>query len=301
MFRKRPDVWLHDGHQGPISVRAPVVAELHEAAWSDPDTRALLDPDFVAYHEPLSRAAALAATRIITLSESSRRQIIETYGVEPLKVHVAPPGVDHDVFHPRSEPNHAVLAEAGGEPSRPYVVFVSQLHPRKNVRSLREAMARLVAKGFPHALVLIGGPPVDRAKGSVIEKEAAAELYGSRGRVLRLQGLTEHQVAEVIAGAAAFCLPSLMEGFGLSALEAMACGVPVVVSNRGALPELVGNGGISVEPTPDAIEAALADLLSDSNLARRVGTSGLDRSCRFTWQATARRWRQVIDESVAKQ
>src|SRR6266540_4023722 len=180
MFRKRPDVWLHDGHQGPISVRAPVVAELHEAAWSDPDTRALLDPDFVAYHEPLSRAAALAATRIITLSESSRRQIIETYGVEPLKVHVAPPGVDHDVFHPRSEPNHAVLAEAGGEPSRPYVVFVSQLHPRKNVRSLREAMARLVAKGFPHALVLIGGPPVDRAKGSVIEKEAAAELYGSR-------------------------------------------------------------------------------------------------------------------------
>jgi glycosyltransferase involved in cell wall biosynthesis len=297
---RRPDVWIHDGHQGPLPVRAPVVAELHEAAWSDPDTRMLLDPAFVATYEGPSREAALAATRIVTLSESSRRQITETYGVEPNRIHVATPGVDHAVFHPCPAGSKAVLARSGGDPARPYVVFVSQLHPRKNLAVLREAMARLVARGFPHALVLVGGPPLDRADGSAIERAATADLRGSRGRVLRLQRLTEPEVAEVIAGAAAFCLPSLMEGFGLSVLEAMACGVPVVVSNRGALPEVVGSAGISIEPTADAVEAALADLLTDDECARRLGAAGLARSSRFTWQATARQWRKAILEAAVK-
>jgi glycosyltransferase involved in cell wall biosynthesis len=296
----RPEVWLHDGHAGPLEADAPVVAQLHEAAWDDPDTRALLDPAFIAAYEEPSRLAAQNATRVVTPSESSRRQIAASYGVPAERIVVAPHGVDHSVFHPRATGGHELVARAGGDPDRPYVLFVSQLHPRKNLAVLRAAMARLIARGYPHGLVVVGGPPADRADGDALVQEAEAPLPGTEQAVVRLQRLTDAQLAAVTAGASVFCLPSLMEGFGLTALEAMACGVPVVVSDRGALPEVVADAGIVTAPTADAVEAALAGLLADDDRARALGNAGRERSQGFTWTATARAWRRSLEEAAAE-
>jgi glycosyltransferase involved in cell wall biosynthesis len=292
----RPQGWMQDGHHGPLPVRAPVVAQLHEAAWNDPDTRALVEPEFVAAYEEPSRAAARAATRVVTPSESSRRQIIDAYGVPAERVVVARHGVDHTVFHPGAP---ELVARVTGDADRPYVVFVSQLHPRKNLAALREAMTRLARRGYPHALVVVGGHPADRRDAADLVRLAASDLPGTSGRVTRLEALTEAELAGVLAGAAAFCLPSFMEGFGLTALEAMACAVPVVVSDRGALPEVVGDAGIVTAPTADAVEAALVEVLDDDARARALGKQGYERSLEFTWARTAACWRVALDEALA--
>jgi glycosyltransferase involved in cell wall biosynthesis len=289
--RWRPDVWAHDGHHGPLAVSEPVVAQLHEAAWNDPETRGLFDPAFIAAYEEPSRLGAQQAARVVTPSASSARQIVDACGVVPERIVVAPHGVDHSVFRPDA---------ASGDEGRPYVVFVSQLHPRKNLGVLREAIARLAGRGYPHGLVVVGGHPADRADAAELEHAAGADLPGTTGRVTRMRDLTEDELAGVLAGAAAFCLPSLMEGFGLTALEAMACATPVVVSDRGALPEVVGDAGVVTEPTVDAVEAALADLLDDDARARALGKQGYERSLDFTWAATASHWRRAIDEAVAE-
>jgi alpha-1,3-rhamnosyl/mannosyltransferase len=298
---RRPDVWLHDGHQGPLPVRGPVVAELHEATLDDPELRPLIDPAFVAAYEEPSRLGARQATRIITLSESSRRQVVAAYGVPEAHVVVVHLGVDRRVFHPDAADGSEAVVRAGGDASRPYVLYVSQLHPRKNYAAVREAMTRLVARGYPHALVLVGWGPADRNDAADIEREACADLPGTSGRVVRLSGLSESELAAVMAGASAFCLPSLMEGFGLPVLEAMACATPVVVSDRGALPEVVGDAGIVTAPTPDAVEVALEKILSDEGTAKRLGTAALERSARFTWEATAQGWLRVLGDAVASE
>jgi glycosyltransferase involved in cell wall biosynthesis len=295
----RPEVWAHDGHHGPLPVTAPVVAQLHEAAWNDRETRALLEPEFVAAYEEASRRGAQAAARIVTPSESSRRQIVDAYGVPAERVVVAPHGVDHAVFHPGASGGPEVVARAGGDACRPYVVFVSQLHPRKNLDALREAMTRLAGRGYPHALVIVGGHAADRRDAAELVRCAAADLPGTAGRVTRLEALTETELAGVLAGAATFCLPSLMEVFGLTALEAMACAVPVVVSDRGALPEVVGDAGVVTTPTADAIEDALTGVLDDDAEAGARGKQGYERSLEFTWARTASRWRVALGEAIA--
>lgn len=290
----RRQTWVHDGHQGVLGVRQPVVVELHEAAWDDAETRAHIAPAFIERHRALSEEAARAAAAIVTLSESSRHQIVQSYKVPPESVFVAPLGVDRNVFHPDVGDATELLAGAGADPGRPYVLFVSQLHPRKNLAALRTAMTRLVARGFPHQLVIIGDAPTDRPYDRAFLRAAASDLPGQPGRVVQLRDLSDTHLARLMAGAAAFCLPSFMEGFGLTALEAMACGAPVIVSDRGALPEVVGEAGVVVPPDDEAVEAALADVLSDTTRAEELARAGVERSRAYAWEATASVWMRAI-------
>jgi glycosyltransferase involved in cell wall biosynthesis len=296
-LERRPDVWLSDGHQGPLPVSEPSVVQIQEAAWHIPEVRDTLDPAFIeAYAEP-SRRACRAATGIITPSESSRRQVVDTYDVSAEKVRAVPLGVDADRFRPGRPGAADVLARAGADPARPYVLCVSVAHPRKNLGALRSAMAALAGDGFPHNLALVVSPAADRADSRALLDEVLSDLPGAPGRVVRLTGLGEDDLASVIAGAAAFCLPSLMEGFGLPSLEAMACGVPVVVSNRGSLPEIVGDAGLVIEPDADSVAEALASVLGDAGRAAALGAAARRRSLEFGWDRTVRGWLDVVEQA----
>ena len=295
---RRPDVWLTNGHLGPIEVDVPVVAHLHEAPWRELDNDHFLDPAFAEASMRQSDAAAAQAARIVTPSEFSRRQIVETHGVVPDHVRAVHHGVDPTVFNPSRRDEGTRLVESRGGRS-PYVVFVSVVHPRKNLAGLRAAMVKIIDQGLPHGLVMVLSPAGDRPDSSELFAEATSELPGHPGRVLSLTGLTEGEVAAVIAGADALCAPSWSEGFGFAALEGMASGVPVVVSNRGALPEVVGGAGIVTEPESDAIAAALLSVLNDDQRAADVGAAGLERSHEFSWGATAAGWLRVLEEAVS--
>ena len=234
------------------------------------------------------------ADRVITPSEASRRQVIDGYDLAPDRVAAIHWGVDAQAFHPSAAGGRELVAAALGE-DRPYVLFVSVAHPRKNLGVLREAMGRLVGAGFPHALALVAGPALDRPDSSDLEAAARADLPGTRNRVASVPAPSDDELAGLMAEADAFCLPSLWEGFGLTALEAMACGAPVVVSDRGAAPR-------GRRPTPGwwwrrtstPSTAALQDLLGDPDRRTELGHAGRARAETFTWARTAAGWRDVL-------
>ncbi|MGH2867673.1 MAG: glycosyltransferase, partial [Solirubrobacteraceae bacterium] len=207
-------------------------------------------------------------------------------------------GVDPG-FTPAVSGGGALVARALGDGERPYVLYAATLHPRKNLAALREAMAVLVDAGRPHALAVAGGPAPDRVDSAELERAAGAELPGTPGRVARLPSPTDAELAALMAAAAAFCLPSLYEGFGLTALEAMACGAPVVCSDRGALPEVVGEAGVIAAPTADGIRAGLERVLDEPGLARQLAAAGPARAAAFTWTAAAAGWLEVLREAAA--
>jgi glycosyltransferase involved in cell wall biosynthesis len=101
-----------------------------------------------------------------------------------------------------------------------------------------------------------------------------------------------------MAGTDVFCLPSLFEGFGLPALESMACGAPVVVSDRGALPEVVDDAGLVVSPDPVAVSSAVRRVLTDEGLAERLRAAALARASQFSWRRTATGWLEVLKSAA---
>ena len=261
--KTRPDVWLSDGHQGAIVVPEPVVALVFEARWVEPRLAADLDPAFLSWIGPNTVQAVRQATRVLTISFASARNIAQL-GVGADRIDVVPPGVDLTIFQPELTGGRESVAARIGD-DRPYIICVATLFRGKNLLLLRRAVARLSSRGFPHRLVLVTQPSGD----GVDPTEALAELRAGEGLPPEIfENLPERQFAALIAGATAFCLPSRFEGFGLPALEALACGVPVVVSDGGALPEIVADAGLIVEPTVEAIEEALATIIEGPALAR---------------------------------
>jgi alpha-1,3-rhamnosyl/mannosyltransferase len=225
------------------------------------------------------RASAEAADRIITLSETSRDDIVEELGVAPDRVAVVPLAAD-DSFRPRPRAEiEAALAPLGLEYGG-YVLFLGTLEPRKNVGRLLEAAVR--AGTAP--LVLAGAD----GWGNDALHARLAEL-AREGRVRVLGYVPDAVRPALLGGARVFAYPSLYEGFGLPALEAMACGTPVVTSNTSALPGLVDDAAVLVDPLDvDALASALRRLWDDEALRARVRERGLARARDFTWEGTAR-------------
>lgn len=287
------DVWLGDGLQAALAVREPTVIQLHEAPWDDPTQVVFFDRAFVEHCRRTSAETAAQASQIVTPSVASKRQIVATYGVAASTVHVAPHGVDTAVFRPEvADQGRCLVAGRGG--SAPYVLIVATVHPRKNIAALRTAMVGLAGRGHRHLLVMVVSPPADRADGALLMSDATAELPGFPGRVVVLRGLAEAEMAAVMAGADVLCAPSFSEGFGLTPLEAMASGTPVVVSDRGSLPEVVGDAGVVTTTDADDIEQALDRVISDTELRRRLVEGGRLRSRELTWRRTAAGWLDAL-------
>lgn len=292
--RPRVDVWLTDGHQGALAVSEPQVAHLLEASWHDPDTLATCEPEFLRVEIP-SEQAARAAAVVICLSEWSKCQIVESYGLDPSRVVVGLLGVDHRIFRPGVSGGDAIVERCGGKADKPYVLFVSSVHPRKNLSALRDAMTKIGQSGFAHQLVIVGGPAHGRSDHELLFRQATAELPGLPGRLVSVPfGLSDEELAALMAGAAAFCQPSLSEGFGLPALEAMACGAPTVVANRGALPEVAGDAAVRVDVDALSIARGLEMVLSSPDTARRVGVACAERARSFTWERCTDSWHRAL-------
>ena len=259
-----------------------------------------LPPDLIASIAGATGAGVRRADAVITGAESARQEIVHAYGVAPSMVHVVPFGVDAGCFHPRLPDGGVPPGTSTVAGGRPYILFVNSLVPRKNVDVVRQAVGTLVADGYPHALVLVAKAPRHLQQDAAdIEGRAFAPFAGHDDRVVHLEGLSDEALASVMAGATALCAPSRHEGFGLTVLEAMASGVPVVVSDRGSLPELVGAAGVVVEPTPDAVARALRELIDAPDAAHRLGLAARRRAETFSWDRTARGWLEVA-RSVRK-
>lgn len=176
----------------------------------------------------------------------------------------------------------------------PYILFVGTLEPRKNVVRLVRAYRRLASRGAPHALVLAG--PMGWHHQALM-RELALESPGE----IALTGATSTEDLDALyRGASMFVYPSLYEGFGLPVLEAMARGIPCVVSIASSLPEVAGEAALPVDPRSVAgLAEAMERLVNDPALAARLSEAGAARASRFSWEETARRTLEVYKHTMS--
>ena len=214
---------------------------------------------------------------VLTVSQNSKVDINAQMGVPLERLTVVPVGVDHEVFRPYDD----VVKKKGR-----LMVTSSSDVPMKGLVPLLEAIAKLrVERDID--LVVIGNP---RPKGRVA---TTLDRLGLNDIVSTISGVSDEELARLYGEAEVAIVPSLYEGFSLPAIEAMSCGVPVVATTGGALPEVVGvseETGLLVEPNnPDALVGAIRRLLDDAELRERLGAAGRERVMeRFTWEVTAR-------------
>ena len=272
----------------PLGYRSPLVVTVHDLAFLHlPES---IPPALRLLLRVLVPRSIARASSVITGSEFSRRDIEACYPASRCKVTVIRQGVDAR-FHPRgTEETRAVLRRYGLEPG--FLFSVGRLNRRKNLARLLRAHARLPDLGAPAVPLVVSGKPDyghDAAPG-----RASAPTDG-----VRFMGLVpDEDLPAFCSGAAAFIYPSLFEGFGLPVVEAMACGTPVVASDRASLPELTGDAGLSVDAeSVEALAGATARILTDRTLAQDLRRRGLERSRLFSWDVTAERTLAVYRES----
>lgn len=221
------------------------------------------------------------ASLVVTPSEFSKREAIDCLGLPHDRVAVVPWGVDRDVFHPRNAEDVRSTLTRLRLPQN-YILYVGNIEPRKNLARLVRAYGRLDGRlRREHALVLVGGTSW---RAEEIDLEIARAT--ARGdRVVRVrERVSDEDLPAVLSGAALLAHPALYEGFGLVPLQAMACGTPVLVGDRSAMPEVVAAAGVHVDPLrEDHIAERITAMLTHSSLRSTLVEAGTARAAAFSW------------------
>jgi glycosyltransferase involved in cell wall biosynthesis len=272
---------VHSPHYTmPLRAGRPVVVTLHDATFfTEPDLHTSVKGTFF---RSATRTALRRAARCIVPSKATRDEVIRVLDADPTLLDVAYHGVDQQTFHvPADDEKQRVQARLGLA-GQPYIAFLGMLEPRKNVPGLVRGWVQACAsRDDAPALVLAGGSGWDDTIDQAIS-EVPSHL-----RVLRPGYLRFTDLPGFLGGATIVAYPSHGEGFGLPVLEAMACGAPVLTTQRLSLPEVGGDAVAYTEPDPEAIAAALTALLDDPARRAELGVAGHQRSLEFTWTASA--------------
>ncbi len=292
-----------DWRQPPLA-RAARVTTVHDVGALD--RPAWYAADVAALHRRQNEATARLADRIVAVSAFTRDRLVERLGVAPERVAVVPNGVSARFRPVAREEARAVARSHGLEP--PYVLYVGTRERRKNLLGLVDAFRRVADTHPDVTLALVGMRPWREGAGvhgagewSGREVEERIGWLGLEGRVRVPGWLPPDDLPAVYAAAEVLAFPTLYEGFGLPVLEAMACGLPVVASDRTAVPEVVGDAGLVADPEDaDAFALALARVLDDGGLGETLREKGLARAAAFSWRRTAEGTRAAYREALAE-
>jgi glycosyltransferase involved in cell wall biosynthesis len=259
----------------PLAFRGKLLVTVHDVFYRRADARRDTRIDKRLYLALLTRAAPRRADHVFCVSDFTRREL----GLLRAPSSVIHNGVEEHWFAPASGERPCVER---------YLLFVGNLRPHKNVPRLVEAFAR-IAGALPHRLVIVG-----RRFGAYPALDAAL-AQAPTNRVELVGAVDREALRAWVAHADALVLPSLYEGFGLPPLEAMACGVPVLVSRAASLPEICGDAALYCDPHDVGdIARQLQRLLRDAELRARLIRAGPERARQFSWDAAADAYAKVL-------
>lgn len=277
----------------PQVYRGRSVVTIHDMAYMR--TPQSLKPEWVEFKQKHTKRSAHRADMIITVSEFSRKDICTYLKVPKEKVAVIYHGIS-PVYRVIEDTDAVtkVLRRHGIE--RPYILFVGTFQPNKNLERLIEVFATLQRDDqIPHRLVLVG------ARGWFFDTIFSKVQQMNLEESIKCMGhIPQEEMPSFYNGADLFVLPSLLEGFGIPLIEAMACGVPVVTSNACSLPEIVGDAGLLFEPTSrENMKETITKALTDPALSKTLKERSLKRAQDFSWETAARKTLDVY-ETVAQ-
>lgn len=274
----------------PVLRTTPSVVTVHDLAFERFPEH--YPPGRRRYLSMMTRLSVRNARRVIAVSEATRDDLIDIYGLISNRIRVVPNGVD-DRYKPAAAEDVANFREQHGLPEK-FLLFVGTLQPRKNLDGLIRAMGFLRQK-LDWPLIVGGG------EGWMYEsvKRVVSQQHVG-GRVRFVGYLPAEDLPLWYSAASIVVVPSFYEGFGLPALEAMACGTPVVVSNASSLPEVVGDAGVLVDPRrPQQIAAGILQLADNAARHEELAVRGRERAARFSWRRTAQETYAVYRTALA--
>jgi glycosyltransferase involved in cell wall biosynthesis len=280
----------------PTFTRAKKIVVVHDIIAETFPQLTLPSPRARLFWQAKVRLGRAQADALVTVSEYSRRAIVKRFGVAPERVFVVGEAAD-PVFRRIAAPQMpAALKAAGIGPGRRLVVYVGGFSPHKNLEALVNAFARIARReAFSDALLVMVGEYKKEVFHSYFGTISArvAEL-GIGDRVVFTGYLPDEDLAALLNIATVLALPSLMEGFGLPAVEAAACGCPVIATTESPLPELLAGGGIFFDPRGNALEPALETMLGSASERDRMAEAATAAAHRLTWETAARQMLEVI-------
>ncbi len=276
----RPDLCHYTNFLAPVMDDRPYVVTIHDMGLETlSDAHPLVKR---LYTRRLVPHTARKATLIVTNSEYSKWEIVRYLGIPEDRIRVTPLAASSEFVPQRRD---CV--------TQPYFLYVGNIEPRKNLERLIEAFARVPDK--QHQLLIAGNrwyqgsAPVQKAKS-----------LGLNGRVKFLGYVPREDLQGLYSNATAFVYPSLLEGFGLPVVEAMACGTPVITSNNSSMQEVAGQAAVLVDPrSVNAIAEALTNLAESSALRDELSGKGLQRASEFSWAKTAELTMEVYREALS--
>jgi glycosyltransferase involved in cell wall biosynthesis len=292
MLRRPPDVLFVPAHVLPVYRPRRCVVTVHDLGYLYyPEAHTLTRRWYLhlstAYH-------VRVATRLIADSEATKADLVKWYGADPAKIAVVHLAVG-DAYRPVHEEDALGGVRARYAGGGDYLLYLGTVQPRKNVGGLLEAYATLRGQMANAPALVIAG----KRGWLAAPIYARAEQLGLLGAVRFVDYVPQEELPALLSGALALVFPSFYEGFGLPALEAMACGTAVVAANSSSLPEVVGDAGLLVDPhDSEALAAAIQQVVEDTAVRTELRARGLARAAAFTWRRCAEETLRVLEEAA---
>ncbi|OGM24891.1 hypothetical protein A3D00_05045 [Candidatus Woesebacteria bacterium RIFCSPHIGHO2_02_FULL_38_9] len=293
----KPDIFFTPSHYLPPFAPIPMVCSIMDLGYLK-FSEHFKKYDFWQLKFWTARSISISKN-IITISGSTAKDIVRHYPFSSNKIVTVPLGYDKERFNCNISPHDVRRVKKRYGINKNYILFLSTLKPSKNIEGLLEAFSLIYNLQFTiyNDIELVIAGKKGWLYDSIFQKAKDLKLTK---RVIFTDFVPEEDKPALIKGARVFVLPSFWEGFGIDVLSAMACGVPVVVSNVASLPEVVGDDGMLIDPSkPASIATAIKKILSmDKNEYNKFVEAGLVQTAKFSWEKTAQKTLEVLGSAI---
>lgn len=284
MKKRAPDVLWMPGSTLPWILPKKTVVTVHDIGFHRMPE--LYKKRQVRIHEHAMKEIAKKATRIITVSEFSGREMAEAYGIAPSKIAIGSNGVDHSIYRPIPNMESVDDRLRRYRIPTPFFVTIGRLEQKKNLITMIKAFTEFKTRrgvGDPHRLVLVGIPGYGAE-----EIRRAIANSSVKSDIMEVGYIPEADLPYILNAAEALVHPAWYEGFGVPPVQAMACGCPVISSNAASLPEVCGKAAIFFSPSEqEQLTTAFTRIVSEPGLKHDLRLAGIEQAAKYTWKRAA--------------